>query len=442
MKSTAARIALIYLSLGSIAGAEPIVSGPKPGTPLTPVMVYDAVGTFAGQEFDAAAEIGPNPGALLFVNSATRNTYPVIRGIDQLAGRNALMGFKSFTIYLAADRTAAENRVRLRNGLATGGHKFSVTGKFGALKLENPIMLGLDGLDGPGNYALNRRAVLTLVMTRDGKVHSSHTFTDTGEQDLPLIEQWVSEVVGPIPQALSEQRMLRDARLPREKDRLRKLAVQFQAFWGREFRRGHPMQPVIEEITGTLPTPEEALNEVVGWWLPNEMQDLRAMAMRQAEELFHLQTRLNAAKAGQLLYTAMKTTQIRRAMQRPAMAAELRASKGDDKLQPQAARTGKQPQSRAGRAVGPTAKGKPPTDAQLNSLMRSFMRKTNSRQPNGAIFADIQSRSRDSAELREQSVAMFQFLLSSDGRYGNDDALDLAQRFLGHAAESDSNRNN
>ncbi|MCH8216828.1 MAG: hypothetical protein IH892_08655, partial [Planctomycetes bacterium] len=155
MKSTAARIALIYLSLGSIAGAEPIVSGPKPGTPLTPVMVYDAVGTFAGQEFDAAAEIGPNPGALLFVNSATRNTYPVIRGIDQLAGRNALMGFKSFTIYLAADRTAAENRVRLRNGLPTGGHKFSVTGKFGALKLENPIKLSLDGLDGPGNYALN-----------------------------------------------------------------------------------------------------------------------------------------------------------------------------------------------------------------------------------------------------------------------------------------------
>ena len=69
------------------------------------------------------------------------------------------------------------------------------------------------------------------------------------------------------------------------------------------------------------------------------------------------------------------------------------------------------------------------------------MRKTNSRQTNGAIFADIQSRSRDSAELREQSVAMFQFLLSSDGRYGNDDALDLAQRFLGQAAESDSNRN-
>ena len=86
-------------------------------------------------------QIGPNPGALLFVNSATRNTYPVIRGIDQLAGRNALMGFKSFTIYLTADRTAAENRVRLRNGLATGGHKFSVTGKFGALKLENPIKL-------------------------------------------------------------------------------------------------------------------------------------------------------------------------------------------------------------------------------------------------------------------------------------------------------------
>ena len=436
MKSTAARIALITLSLSFIAGAEPIISGPEPGTPLTPVMVYDGLGAFAGQEFDAAAEIGPNPGVLLFLNSATRNTYPIIRGMDQLAGRNALMGFKSFTIYLTADRTAAENRVRLRNGLATGGHKFSVTGKFGALQLENPIMLSLDDLDGPGNYALNRRAVMTLVMTRDGKVHSSHTFTDTGEQDLPLLEQLVSEVVGPIPQDVSEQRMLRDARLPLEKDRLRKLAVQFQAFWGQEFRQGHPMQPVIEEMTGALPKPEEALKEVVASWLPNEMQALRAMAIRQAEELFHLQTRLNAAKAGQLAYTTMKTTQIRRALQRPRMTPEMNTGKGDD-LRPQPTRTGKQPESRSGGALGSTAKGKTPSDAQLNTLMRSFIRKTNSRQTNEDIFADIRSRSRESAELREQCVAMFQFLLSSDGRYGNDNALDLAKRFLGQVAESD-----
>ena len=129
---------------------------------------------------------------------------------------------------------------------------------------------------------------------------------------------------------VSEQRMLRDARLPMEKDRLRKLAVQFQAFWGQEFRQGHPMQPVIEEMTGALPKPEEALKEVVASWLPNEMQALREMAIRQAEELFHLQTRLNAARAGQLKYTTMKTTQLRRALQRPRMTPKMNTGKGDD----------------------------------------------------------------------------------------------------------------
>ncbi len=430
MNLSAGGIALILLGLVSGTRSESIVSGPKPGTPLTPVMVYDGLGAFAGREFDAAREIGGNPGALLFVHSMTRNTYHVIRGLDQLAGRNALMGFKSFTVYLSEDRTSAENQIRLRNGLATGGYKFSVTGKFGALKLENPIMLSLDGVDGPGNYALNRRAVLTLVTMRDGKVHGTHTFTDTGEYDLPLLEKLVSEVVGPIPQELPEQRKLREARLPKEKDRLRKLAVQFQAFWGREFRRGHPMLPAVEEITGPLPAPDAALAEVVEGRLPEDAIELKAMALRQAEELFHLQTRLNAAKAGQLRYTTMKTVQIRQRMQSGRMTPN--PAKNTSGRNDQAKRTS----NRSAPEVK-TAKqaGKPPADPQLNQFMRAFIRQTNTPAVNLEILREIRKRSRESAELKEESIAMFQFLLAGD-RYGNADARRLASEFLAGQTES------
>ena len=416
-----AKISLLLLSMLGIADAQTIVSGPQAGIPLTPVKVYDGLGAHAGKEFDAAGEIGRNPGALLFVHMMTRNTYHVIRGLDQLAGRNALMGFKSYTIYLTADRTSGENQARQRNGLATGGHKFSVTGKFGALKLENPIMLSLDGKDGPGNYALNRRAVLTLVMLRDGKVHSSHAFTDTGEQDLPLLERLVAEVVGPIPEGAMGLKKIRDERLPKETAQLRKLAVQFQAFWGASYRRGYPMLPVIEEITGPLPKPDAALAELIDTWLPTEESELRAMALRQAQELFDLQTKLNAAKSGQLRYTAMRTAQIRQGMKRPSMA---RAATPDRK-RPQRERPGKRTELDA-----PKATGKAPTDAQLNSLMRAFIRKSNSRQINDEIFQDIQTRSQESPDLREQSVAMFQFVLSGNGRFGNDQARELSRKFL------------
>jgi hypothetical protein len=422
MKQSAIFLSLLLLApLTPIQSAE-IVSGPKPGTSLTPVKVYDGLGAFAGKEFDAASLIGKNPGAVLFVHTMTRNTYPVIRGLDQLAGRNALLGFRSFTVYLSADRTSAENQVRLRNGLATGGHKFSVTGKFGALKLENPIMLSLDGLDGPGNYALNRRAVLTLVMTRNGKVHSSHTFTDTGEQDLPLLEKLVAEVTGPMPTEPAQQRKLRDTRLPKGKAALRKLAVQFQGFWGREFRRGHPMLPVIEEKTGPLPATEAALEEVIQGRLPADAKNLREMARRQAEELFHLQTRLNAAKSGRLRYTTMKTSQIQQSMRGPAMSATGNQGRGRVTSRPQ-----RRPAGKATQAEKP--KGKPPTDPQLNQLMRSFMRQTNTPEINAEIYQDIKRRSGESAELRKEAVAMFQFLLAAE-RYGNANARGFATKFL------------
>ena len=412
---------IIWILLtANVIGSAAIVSGPAPGTPLTPVMVYDGLGAFAGREFDAAAEIGNNPGAFLFVHSMTRNTYPVIRGLDQLAGRNALLGFRTFTVYLSADRTTAENQIRLRNGLATGGHRFSVTGKFGALKLENPIMLSLDGQEGPGNYALNRRAVLTLVTTRDGKVHRSHTFTDTGEHDLELLEELAAEVIGKTPTEPDAQRKLRDQRLPRDKQALRKLAVQFQAFWGLEYRRGHPMLEVVEEVTGPLPAQAQAMVEVVDGWLPTKPDELRAMALKQADELYRLQPTLNAAKAGQLRYTAMKPDQVRQMMQRQRMSGT--------KRKPTSAKTGRQTQHR-GKSQTAEASGKPPTDPQLNQLMRALIRKTNTAQINAGIYRDIAKRSAESPQLKQETIAMFQFLLASD-RYGNDDCRKLARQFL------------
>lgn len=426
MKMLAPITGILLATATTVVSAE-IVSGPAPGTPLTPVMVYDGLGAFAGREFDAAAEIGANPGALLFVHSMTRNTYPVIRGLDQLAGRNALLGFRTFTIYLSSDRTSAENRIRLRNGLATGGHRFSVTGKFGALKLENPIMLSLDGQDGPGNYALNRRAVLTLVLTRNGKAHRSHTFTDTGEHDVELLQKLAAEVIGATPNDPVAQRELRDQRLPKDKHALRKLAVQFQAFWGREFRRGHPMLKVVEEVTGPLPDPERALVEVVEGWLPTESDELRAMALKQADELFRLQPTLNAAKAGQLRYTAMKPAQIRQMMQRRGMSGA--------KQEPAPTKAGRQPRT----AAKVSAPGKPPTDPQLNQLMRAFVRQTNTPQINAGIYRDIERRSGESSQLKQETVAMFQFLLASD-RYGNNDSRKLARRFLAEQSGANADK--
>ena len=406
---------------------QDLVSGPRSNTPLAPVMVYDGQGTRAGQEFDAARAIGSNPGALLFVHSMTRNTYPMIQGLDRLGGRRSLMGFRWFTIFLTPDRTAAEKQVHQRNGLATGGHKFSVAGKFGALQLGKPIMVSLDGLEGPGNYALNRRAVLTLVMVRDGRVHSSHAFTDSGEHDLPFLEQLIDEVTGPVPKGDKALRLLRKTRLPKEVGQLRRLTVRYLAFEGQGMLQSHPMLSIVEEITGPLPKPDMALREIVESRMPDPPPQLRLMALRQAEELFHLRTRLSAARSGHLKYTTMKTAQLRVAM----------SMKPEKSQRVEGASKTNRPEQKP-TATDPQRQGGPPKDATLNSLFRTFIRKTNSRRTTKDIYRQILSRSRKSEDLQEQTLGMFQFLLSFQGTYGNDHARQLAGQFLDAQVERET----
>ena len=406
---------------------QDLVSGPRSNTPLAPVMIYDGQGKRAGKEFDAAKAIGSNPGALLFVHSMTRNTYPMIQGLDRLGGRHSLMGFKWFTIFLSPDRTAAEKQVHQRNGLVTDGHKFSVVGKFGALQLEKPIMVSLDGLEGPGNYALNRRAVLTLVMVRDGRVHSSHAFTDSGVHDLPFLEQLIDEVTGPMPKGDNALRLLRETRLPKDVGQLRRVAVRYLAFGEQGMLQSHPMLSIVEEITGPLPEPDMALREIVESQMPENSMQLRQMALRQAEELFHLRTRLSAARSGHLKYTTMKTAQLRTAM---SMKPE-KPRRIEDASKPR--RPGQK-----STATDPQRQGSPPKDATLNSLFRTFIRKTNSRRTTKDIYRQILSRSRESEDLQDQTLGMFQFLLSFQGAYGNDHARQLAGQFLDAQVERET----
>ena len=59
------------------AASEVIVSGPTVGTAITPI---HCVGS--GIEFDVAEKLGTAPGAILFIHELTRNTAPVINGLD------------------------------------------------------------------------------------------------------------------------------------------------------------------------------------------------------------------------------------------------------------------------------------------------------------------------------------------------------------------------
>ncbi|MEM7012441.1 MAG: hypothetical protein AAF585_13270 [Verrucomicrobiota bacterium] len=195
-------------AIGQEADAPAITTGPPEGTDVTPVMAYAPVGPRAGEEFDAAAAIGNRPGALLFIHELTRNGLPVIRGLDQIGAEFSLLGFRSHTLQLSDDRTEAETKLKAVNG---------------SLKLQSPIVLSIEGgLDGPGNYALNRKAVLSLIMLKDGKVHKSVAFTDVNAEDQKLVRELIVEVSGELPTDAEELAAL----MPEDSTVLRILAAE------------------------------------------------------------------------------------------------------------------------------------------------------------------------------------------------------------------------
>jgi len=189
---------------------EALRSGPAVGVKLPACAVHAPSGAFAGTDFDAAAEVGAAPTALLFVHELTRNVAPMITGLDQLAMQFAWTGLKTHTIRIAADRNEAEAAVQRSST---------------AMKLHRAMLVSTDGVDGPGGYALHRQATLTLVLAKDGVVVRSVAFTDTGRADLPRLRKLLEEVAGPVPNDPDALRAAMQQRLPRDAEQLRQIAM-------------------------------------------------------------------------------------------------------------------------------------------------------------------------------------------------------------------------
>lgn len=177
-------LAAAFVVVVAAATAQEQRSGPAVGTPLGALGVVRLRDDGPRVEFDLQPQFAHGPAAILFVHEMTRNAAPMIRGFDERCADLALTSLRSAVVLLAGDRTAAEQRV-------------PVVSK--ALQMLSPILLSTDGAEGPGSYALNRKAQLTLVLAQDGVVVDSIGWFDTGAQDLDALQMHLAGLVGPVP---------------------------------------------------------------------------------------------------------------------------------------------------------------------------------------------------------------------------------------------------
>lgn len=177
----------LFLPLGD----DPVFSGPQPGEKLTPFKVFRYAGSDAGKETQLLAQSKGEPMLLVFVHELTRPAFQLMRPLDLYASKLAKEGFVTHFIWLSADRTKTEETLNRAKK---------------SLNLRSPVSISLDGLEGPGNYGLNRKVALTLLVAKDNKVTANFAIVQPNETDAPKVLAAMAKLLGKEPPKLEDLR--------------------------------------------------------------------------------------------------------------------------------------------------------------------------------------------------------------------------------------------
>ncbi|HUF61403.1 MAG TPA: hypothetical protein VMN36_04960 [Verrucomicrobiales bacterium] len=199
MNSRTLLIATAFLSVFrlSILAADPVFSGPQPGEKVTSFQVIELTGDGAGQSRDPIAEYSGAPAVLVFVHGLERSLVPLLRVVDEY-GALRKDRLSTDMIFLSPDRLEGERRVRAASG---------------SLKLQSRVGLSPDGIEGPGNYGLNKDCLITIIAAKDDTVMANFALVQPGIADAPSVVEALAKLCGDdAPPAIEELNRLHSAR--------------------------------------------------------------------------------------------------------------------------------------------------------------------------------------------------------------------------------------
>lgn len=246
-------LALSFVLAGPIQAQpdDPVYSGPQPSEKLSAFKVLGFTGPQAGKEFELMEQLKGAPTLLVFVHELTRPASQLMRPLDLYGAKLATDGVATHFIWLAADRSAAEDRLRAIQG---------------SIQFKSPISISLDGIEGPGSYGLNRKVALTILVTKDNKVVANFAITQPNETDAPKVLAAMAKLAGKTPPTLAElgadrANMRRDTARPagdaaeamkRLEDEVARLKSLDQEHHARALARVAELEKLVSDLTDAL----------------------------------------------------------------------------------------------------------------------------------------------------------------------------------------------
>jgi hypothetical protein len=164
-------VVLLWPASSPAQEREKVFSGPQVGETVTEFKVIDMVGDAKGRERVVLDRPQGKPLTIVFVHGLERSIAPLLTAIDQYAHEKTdVMG--ALIVFLSGDRAESEKRLPL---VAR------------SLRLQSPIALSVDGVEGPGNYGLNKQCLMTVVVANDGKATANFALVQPGIVDAPAV---------------------------------------------------------------------------------------------------------------------------------------------------------------------------------------------------------------------------------------------------------------
>jgi hypothetical protein len=274
------RLRLILLSslvfgLSDSRGDDAVFSGPQPRERLTALKVLGFSGPHAGKEVELIGQIKGAPTVLVFVHEITRPAMQLLRPIDHYGVKLAAEGLATHFVWLTADKSNTEQFLnRAKN----------------SLNLKSPVSISLDGLEGPGNYGLNRKVTLTIVVAKADKVVANFAIVQPNETDAPKVLASVAKLLGKPAPTLEEiraelagaMRQPEPARPPtdlaeqvrRLHDQVAQLVKLDQEHHARALRRIGELQKQVDELTDALNEARSKIAKLEGSPAPATLRKL------------------------------------------------------------------------------------------------------------------------------------------------------------------------
>ncbi len=164
----------------SLLAQDTVFSGPQLGEPTTPFKSVWIVGNNAGQERDLIEENEGAPTTIVFIHALERSMVPLMRAVDAY-GKKVEDKLKTEFVFLAEERI-------------TGMQRFSAA--LGSLRPNAKSTLSVDGIEGPGNYGLNKECMMTILVAKDNLVHANFALTQPGIADAEKVIGAMAKLIG------------------------------------------------------------------------------------------------------------------------------------------------------------------------------------------------------------------------------------------------------